>query len=44
MNFWNRGKFEQDPDGRRTVTVRQLVIRTIFYLIIFAVIIWWATS
>ncbi|MBT4126313.1 MAG: hypothetical protein HOE43_07945 [Chloroflexi bacterium] len=43
MNLWNnRGGGDRDPDGRRSVTVRQLVIRTIFYIAIFALIIWWA--
>ena len=42
MNMWNRGGGDHDPDGQRSVTVRQLVIRTFFYVIIFAVIIWWA--
>lgn len=42
MNMWNRGGGERDPDGRRSVTVRQLVVRTIFYIVIFALIIWWA--
>ena len=41
MNMWNRGGGDRDPDGRRSVTVRQLVIRSIFYVIIFALIIWW---
>jgi hypothetical protein len=42
MNMWNRGGGDRDPDGRRSVTVRQLIIRSIFYVIIFALIIWWA--
>ncbi len=42
MNMWNRGGGDRDPDGRRSVTVRQLVIRSIFYVLIFALIIWWA--
>ena len=42
MNMWNRGGGERDPDGRRSVTVRQLVVGTIFYIVIFALIIWWA--
>jgi hypothetical protein len=41
VNMWNRGGGDRDPDGRRSVTVRQLVIRSIFYVIIFALIIWW---
>jgi len=27
MNMWNRGGGDRDPDGLRSVTVRQLVIR-----------------
>jgi hypothetical protein len=42
MNLWNRGSGDRDPDGRRSVTVRQLVIRAIFYLFVFIAIIWWA--
>jgi hypothetical protein len=44
MNMWKRGGGDRDPDGRRSVTVRQLIIRSIFYLIIFVLIIWWANS
>jgi len=44
MNMWNRGGGDRDPDGRRSVTVRQLVVRTIFYIVIFALIIWWAKA
>jgi hypothetical protein len=42
--MWNRGGGDRDPDGRRSVTVRQLVVRTIFYIVIFALIIWWAKA
>jgi hypothetical protein len=44
MNMWNRGGGNRDPDDRRSVTVRQLIIRTIFYVTILALIIWWAKS
>ncbi len=44
MNMWNRGGGDRDPDGRRSVTVRQLIIRAVFYVAIFAAIIWWANS
>ncbi|MDP6667159.1 MAG: hypothetical protein QF357_07130 [Dehalococcoidia bacterium] len=42
MNLWNRG--DRDPDGRRSVTRRQLLVRFLFYVVVFAVIIWWANS
>jgi len=42
VNPWNKGNDDRDPDGRRTVTVRQLITRAVFYVFIFAAIIWWA--
>jgi hypothetical protein len=36
------GSGGRDPDGKRSVTRRQLLIRLLFYIAIFALIIWWA--
>ena len=42
MNLWDRGGGDRDPNGHRTVTIRQLIVRAVFYVIVFAGIIWWA--
>jgi hypothetical protein len=42
MNLRNRGGGDRDSDGRRSVSVRQLMIRTLFYIVVFVLIIWWA--
>lgn len=44
MNLWNKQNNSRDTEERKTITVRQLLIRTVFYVVIFAAIIWWATK
>jgi hypothetical protein len=42
LNLFNRG--DRDPDGKRSVTRRQLLVRILFYIVIFGLIIWWANG
>ena len=44
MNLWNRGSSGGDREPDKRVTRRQLLIRFVFYVILFAVLIWWGTS
>jgi hypothetical protein len=40
LNLFGGG--DRDPDRKSSVTRRQLLIRLLFYIAIFALIIWWA--